>query len=253
MVNPLDDDLIARIRSRAENPDTRTDAPPAARGRSVRVGPVAAVGISLDALLRGDTNPAPAAPEALSPPPDGGAIGAAERALGFALPGPLRQLYLNIGDGGFGPSAGLMALGQLVRIYRTMISEPPGPRGQKWPPELLPFAHTDPGYVCIHVLTGAIVFWDEEELAEGSSDKVWKRSFKPEAADLGTWFETWLGTPTPEEQAKSLMQKGMHDAIRQSLAYWRSKTPEERAAFGLPEKGWEEKLFGHLGLDLSRL
>ena len=37
------------------------------------------------------------------------------------------------------------------------------------------------------------------------------------------------------------------------LAYWRAKSVEERAEFGLPEEGWEEELFGHLGIDLTKL
>jgi hypothetical protein len=49
------------------------------------------------------------------------------------------------------------------------------------------------------------------------------------------------------------MQKAKLEAMRQTLAYWRGKTPEERAAFGLPETGWENVLFGHLGIDLSTL
>ncbi|MDX1486065.1 MAG: hypothetical protein R3229_16460 [Alphaproteobacteria bacterium] len=29
--------------------------------------------------------------------------------------------------------------------------------------------------------------------------------------------------------------------------------PGERAEMGLPEEGWEEELFGHLGIDLGKL
>jgi len=49
------------------------------------------------------------------------------------------------------------------------------------------------------------------------------------------------------------MQKAKLEDMRQTLAYWRGKTPEELAAFGLPETGWENVLFGHLGIDLSTL
>jgi hypothetical protein len=104
------------------------------------------------------------------------------------------------------------------------------------------------------VTSGKIVFWDEEELADGVSDKVWKRSFKTDAPDLGSWFERrWLGTPSPEQKMKAMMEQGMHSALKQSLDYWRAKTPQERAAFGLPESGWEQHLFGHLGIDLNKL
>jgi hypothetical protein len=105
----------------------------------------------------------------------------------------------------------------------------------------------------LDLASGEIIFWDEEELAVGGSDKVWRQSFKEDAPDLAAWSDRRLGTPSPEERTKDLIQKAQRDAIRQSLASWRAKTPAERAAFGLPETGWEEKLFGHLGIDLKKL
>ena len=62
-----------------------------------------------------------------------------------------------------------------------------------------------------------------------------------------------METPSPEQKMRDSMQKAKLEAMRQTLAYWRGKTPEERAAFGLPETGWENVLFGHLGIDLSTL
>jgi SMI1 / KNR4 family (SUKH-1) len=254
MLKPLDEDLIARIRRRATNPETRTDAPPSTRGRTVRVGAMSVVGLDLEALLRGDTNPSPAVDEAaLEPAGDDASIADAERNLGFALPHPLRQLYFQVANGGFGPGAGILPLQEVVRTYLGLLETPPGPRGQKWPAHLLPITRNDPGHDCVDVNSGEVVFWDEEELASGSSDKVWKRSFKPDAPGLGDWFHRWLDTPSPEQRTKDLMQQAMLDAVRQSLAHWRAKTPEERAVFGLPETGWEEALFGHLGIDLSKL
>ncbi len=50
-----------------------------------------------------------------------------------------------------------------------------------------------------------------------------------------------------------MMKTAMENQIRQSLNRWRAKTPAERAAEGLPETGWEQVLFGHLGLDLDKL
>lgn len=146
-----------------------------------------------------------------------------------------------------------MSLTELAGVYLELRASPPGPRGQEWPPELLPFTRTEPGHDCIHIQTGEIVLWDEEELAEGGSDKIWRKSFKPDAAHLAAWFERWLGTKSPELQMKDQMEEAMMNGMRESLAYWRAKSPEERAAFGLPETGWEKELFGHLGIDLSKL
>jgi hypothetical protein len=254
MIEPLREDLIARIRQRATDPETRTDAPPSTRGRTVSVGNLSVAGLDLGALLRGDADPRPSSAAApLAPPADDASIADAEKQLGFVLPKPLRQLYDQIANGGFGPGSGIMPLQDVVRTYLDLCATPPGPRKQKWPVQLLPITRNEPGLCCIEVNKGEVIFWDEEELADGVSDKVWKRSFKPDAPDLGSWFERWLDTPSPEQNMKDLMQKGMLDGIRQSLAYWRAKTPEERAAFGLPETGWEEVLFGHLGIDLSKL
>ena len=62
-----------------------------------------------------------------------------------------------------------------------------------------------------------------------------------------------MGTPSLEEQTKTILQNKMRDDIREQLKVWRAKTPAERAGYGLPETGWEQELFGHLGLDLSKL
>src|SRR6185295_9456697 len=254
MLKPLSDELLARIKSRAANPDTRNDSPPSTRGRTVSMGGMSIVGLDLNAVLRGDADPrTKPSPSPLAAPVDDAALTDAEKKLGFALPVPLRQLYSQVGNGGFGPVAGIMPLKQLVDTYLDLKKNPPGQRGQTWPPHLLPITGTEPGHDCIDVNSGAMIFWDEEELADGPSDKVWKRSFKPDAADLGAWFEKWLGTPSPEQKMQDMMQKSMLSGIKASLDYWRARTPAERAAFGLPETGWEEKLFGHLGIDLSKL
>lgn len=254
MAETLPDDLIDRIRRRAGDPETRTDAPPSTRGRVVTAGPLSVAGADLGALLRGDVDVSPSPPAAdPAPPADDAAIAEAEAKLGFALPPAFRQIYAGIANGGFGPGAGLMPLGEIVDTYLGLLATAPGPRGQKWPSRLLPITRNDPGHDCIDTQNGEIVFWDEEALADGVSDKVWKKSFKRDAPDLAAWFERWLDTLSPAQKMQDLMQESMLSGIRQSLAYWRAKTPEERAAFGLPETGWEQALFGHLGIDLGKL
>lgn len=250
----LSDDLLRRLQSRAADPERRTDAPPSTRGRTVSVGGFAVRGIDLGALLRGEADPHTKSVDTpLADPLDDHAIAAAEARLGFALPPELRRLYTEIGDGGFGPGAGLLPLERAVDIYLDRIANPPGWRGQTWPAQLLPFTGTEPGNDCIDIGTGEIIYWDEEELADGPSDKVWRRSFKPDAPDLGAWLERWVGKPSPEEAQRAMMENAMLSSLRPTIAYWRAKTPEERKAFGLPETGWEQAMFGHLGIDLSGL
>jgi len=132
-------------------------------------------------------------------------------------------------------------------------ADPPGEGGQTWPPELLPINLSEPGADCYDVRTGRIAFWDEESLADGPGDRVWKRSFKPAARSLAAWMEDWLSKPPMHEQLNKQLEEARLQGLRTSLAYWRAKTVEERAAMGLPEEGWEEVLFGHLGIDLKKL
>jgi SMI1/KNR4 family protein SUKH-1 len=252
MLEPLPEELIARIMHRASDPNPRTDAPPAAFGQSVSIGSLSITGVTLDSVLRGKPT-SPRGPRVLKTPLDASTVAEAERRLRFALPPPLRQLYTLVADGGFGPGSGLMSLDDVVATYDALTKRAPGRRGQKWPVQLLPVTHTDPGHDCLDLTSGEVIFWDEEHLAAGGSDKVWRQSFKNDAPDLAVWFDRWLSTPSPEERTKDLIQRAQLDAIRQSLAVWRTKTPEERAAFGLPETGWEEVLFGHLGIDLTKL
>jgi hypothetical protein len=117
MIALLPDDLIARIAARAGDLETRTDAPPSTRGRTVTVGNLSVAGLDLDSLLRGEPA-APAGAVSLPAVANAAAIADAERALGFALPTPLRQLYANVADGGFGPGGGIMPLKQIVSTYR---------------------------------------------------------------------------------------------------------------------------------------
>lgn len=248
------DEIVSRIRERAANPEKRTDEPPTSRGRTVSAGGLAMIGLDLGKLLRGSDDPrASPKDDALPSPVDVLAIADAEQKLGFALPPLLVQLYSQVANGSFGPGAGIMSLQDVVETYLGLIKAPPGQRGQKWPVHLLPITSTDPGHDCVDIKSGEIIFWDEEELASGPSDKVWKKSFKFDASGLQQWFERWLSSPSPESRMQDLISKAKLDGIRQSLVYWRAKTPEERAKFGLPETGWEEKLFGHLGIDLSKL
>jgi len=243
-MDPLSPDLISRIRARAAELATRTDAPPTARGQSVRVGPLSVQGLHVGGAPL-DSRLPPAVSHA--------ALVEAHARLGFSLPEPLAQLYLEVADGGFGPGAGLLTLSRLVETYRDLLATPPGEGGQTWPGHLVPMTWTDPGHECLDRQSGRVVYWDEELLAEGRSDRVWKRSFRDDAASLPEWWERWLATESPEARMRSQMQAGMNAALKASLDYWRSKTPAERAAMGLPEQGWEQVLFGHLGIDLTKL
>jgi hypothetical protein len=183
-------------------------------------------------------------------------IAASEAELGFALPADLRTFYLEVANGGVGPGSGLYSLDQLTSKWSELTHEPVGPRGQKWPAKLLPIEGAGWDVVTIDRDSGALIRWDIEEIDYGG----WKKSFIPEADSLESWLDRWLAKPSLAEKAKKRAER---PAPRQlSDEDWRvwgeqdprhaeylrrlgafSATPAERAAMGLPEQGWELKVW----------
>ena len=139
----------------------------------------------------------PAEPPEVLPCSEGD-VAAAELQLGFALPEPLRRLYLEIGNGGFGPGDGLYALGRLIAKYLEMTEQPAGPNAEEWPASLLPINGNGWDLVAIDRVTGRLAAFDAEEIEEERGG--WARAFRPEADSLADWLEQWLAAPTPAEQ-----------------------------------------------------
>jgi hypothetical protein len=86
------------------------------------------------------------APEPPLPPLTKAAIAEAEARLGFPLPELLRELYLHIGNGRFGPGYGLLSLDDvgdgersLVVSYLEMRRDDADAPWWKWPAGLLAF------------------------------------------------------------------------------------------------------------------
>ncbi len=248
----LDDILLEKLKRRAADPARRTDAPPAARGRMVSSGPLSLAPSSLRAALAGKLETVEEKPEPLAAPVTEAALDAAESGLNFALPQSLVQVLRLIGDGGYGPGAGLMPLAMMVSRYRELSSPRADSRKPAWPQHLLPISWNDPGYVCLDCETGKVVAWDEEMMAQSESGENRKRSFTEAAPTFSAWFAAWVDTLSPEQRAYRMMQDAMINGLRTTIAHWRAKSPAERRAFGLPESGWEEKLFGHTGLDMRK-
>ena len=57
----------------------------------------------------------------------------------------------------------------------------------------------EPSFDCIDRESGEIIAWDVEELAEGSSNRHWEKSFKPVAKNLEAYLEEWLAPPAPQK------------------------------------------------------
>jgi hypothetical protein len=158
-------------------------------------------------------------------------------------------MYGEIADGGFGPGGGLLPLAEAVDTYMALREDPPAPIGQAWPPALLPLIDYDPGVDGVDLDTGTVISWDPEELTERSGPAAWQRSFTQIAPSIETWLEDWVGSKTQEEQVQERMASTMVDEARKARARIAAMTPEERAAMGLPETGWEQVVWGGIGLE----
>jgi SMI1/KNR4 family protein SUKH-1 len=217
----LSADLLMRLKVRAADPGKRTGSHPSQFTAAIQtmdlagllgnlMGVAKDLGRAVEANRAGIPDPeinakaaelagrmtTPAPQPARGPEPASEeTFQAAEAKLGFALPLVVRQLYASVGNGGFGPGEGLLTLDEMAAEYHELTASPAGPRGQLWPAHLLPLVRMEPSFDCIDTSSGAILAWDVEELAEGSSNAHWERSFKPAAADLQSYLEEWLAEP----------------------------------------------------------
>jgi hypothetical protein len=144
-----------------------------------------------------------------------------------------------------------------VERHKEFAHEPIGERGQKWPKNLLPISGEEWDVHSIDLKSGGIVYWDVEEIDYGG----WKKSFRPEAESLEAWLGKWaekLPTRTrkPGERRYHASQFTDEDYDRwfadnpdyaKRFAVF-SMTPEERREMGLPDEGWEAKVWeGYTG------
>jgi hypothetical protein len=275
------DDLLARLRARAADPERRTSVRPNQLSQTIGtldLGGLLTMGRSLGADLarvvqanwegrvdlagharameieRQITTPAERPPVA---PATEEEIAAAEARLGVRLPATLRRVYAEVGDGGFGPGDGILPLHGVVAAYAELHSPGMLPVGRAWPEGLLPLVDMDPGYDCVDTATGRVVAWDPEELSERSSEDRFRRSFSEAFPSVEAWLGDWLGSKTVAEQHQEVMARAMSSdvQVRQARAARdriRAMSPEERRAMGLPDTGWETVVWGGLGWDAER-
>ena len=269
------DDLIARVRQRAADPNRRVDVRQnvfSAQVMSMDLGSLLGMlgGAAAD-LKRvvadnqaGRVDPAVvtkadriaadmSAPveTTLAPPSETAALEGVEAELGFSLPPVLRRVYLEVADGGFGPGAGLTSISASAAAYARLRTGAQLPHGRTWPERLLPIVGVDPGYDCVDASSaeGRIVAWDPDGLGEFSGEKAWNRSFSEVSPSVEAWLEDWVGKRTQAEVDQDFMRQMMIDEARRSRAYFGAMTPQERAAYGFPEVGWEYQIADGLGME----
>ena len=136
-----------------------------------------------------------------APPLDDRSIERAEAILGRPLPVLLRDIYLLVGNGGFGPGYGLLPLvgnpseseaESVVGLFTAFCSEAPAGRGWSWPPNLLPFC--DWGCAirsCVDCDSpdAAVVTFDPNVLGDG---EPMSRGFLQSHTSLRSWLSDWI-------------------------------------------------------------
>jgi len=121
----------------------------------------------------------------------------AEKALGFRLPVLLRRLYLEVGNGGFGPNYGVESTEMIVALYNRYSQENPGEPNWQWPNGLVPLISGGCLYFeCVYfsLPPHPVVLFDG-----GAFDpkKPLVCSLKPISPSLQSRLEAWLEGKNP--------------------------------------------------------
>lgn len=259
------DDLIARLKVRAADPERRVDAPETELGASISsmgladvfgmlggvAGDLARVveanqagrALSPDLLTRADelgSSMTTLVDSELPPTATPETLDHAEAVLGRTLPAAFRRIYGEVADGGFGPGRGLLGLDAILSTYRDLVADPPAPAGLAWPEQMVPLVHVDPGYYCLKLPGGQVIDWDPEDTNEWQDENGWAQSFSQTSPNIETWLDGWVSSRTPAEEhaeALALLRREEMLRTRERIA---AMSPAERAAVGLPDEGWEE-------------
>jgi hypothetical protein len=157
-----------------------------------------------DGQLASDEIPAP-----IPPPVSPRTVATTEQQLGFALPELLRLLYLQIGNGGFGPSYGILGLkggatdergNTLVGVNRAMRALARENRYWRWPEGLLPLCRLGCGmYSCLDCARPRVpvLIFDPNNLDADETEKNeavlrWTNAFWHQEHSFVSWLEGWL-------------------------------------------------------------
>ncbi|MFI9175371.1 SMI1/KNR4 family protein [Streptomyces lincolnensis] len=145
----------------------------------------------------------------LPEPVDTTTLARAESALGFPLPALLAELYVRIGDGGFGPEYGLLPLldslpsGEPAAVAQYLANRESGRKDLDWPwpAGVLPISHWGCAmYACVdcHSPRNPVLLFEPNA---DDADHAWF----VDAPTLADWLRTWTdGTGWYEETNEDL-------------------------------------------------
>ena len=128
------------------------------------------------------------------------AIAEAEQSLDFALPPVLKQVLLEVGNGGFGPGHGLLGVrggatdehgNSMLDLYDGLSATNPDDPGWRWPERLVPLCPWgDSTYSCIDcsVPEGQLVTYDANGYQPGTD---LERLFTAQDLAVDAWLRLW--------------------------------------------------------------
>lgn len=136
-------------------------------------------------------------------PADPADIDLVEEELGFGLPNLLKKLYVDLGNGGFGPGYGVIGLSgghtdrghDLVSLYKELREDDSGDPTYQWPAGVVPICHHGCGlYSCVHCLEDnmPVYWWTCDEFSDdGESVPKIGDNFRLDKPSFEEWVKTW--------------------------------------------------------------
>ena len=115
----------------------------------------------------------------------------------------------------------------------------------------MPIVDSSPVWTCVETAApdGRVVDFDHEEIDYGG----WDASFSGVAPSLHEWLVTWVASrPAHEvhrEEIAAQMATSDVQAARQAREAIGRMSIEERRTMGLPDVGWEQVVWGGIGLE----
>ena len=123
-----------------------------------------------------------------------------EKELRFLLPDTLKELYLEVGNGGFGPGYGVMGIpggftddqgNDILSLYNSYRESDPEDPSWLWPEGLVPICHWGCViYSCVHCLEENMPVYNADIGVIGNDDPV-ESILKLDKPSFDEWVMSW--------------------------------------------------------------